>query len=106
PTSDDVDAYVAEALDRYDNTSDKLDVIVKEYLIAQWGNGLEAYNIYRRTGKPANMPPLVDPQAAVSASFPRTMLYPAVNVDLNQNATQKETTVQVFWDVLPGGFLR
>ena len=99
PTSDDVDAYVAEALDRYDNASDKLDVVMKEYFIAQWGNGLEAYNLYRRTAKPNNMPPLIDPLAASASDFPRTMLYPANNVDLNRNATQKEpTTTMVFWD--------
>ena len=30
---------------------DRLNVIMKEYFIALWGNGIESYNNYRRTGK-------------------------------------------------------
>ncbi len=106
PGQEAVDAYVAEVLNIYDNATDKLDVIAKEYMIALWTSGLENYNLYRRTGKPNNMPPLIDPQAASTASFPRTMLYPADYVNLNQNATQRETTEQVFWDNNPAGFIR
>ena len=35
-------------------TDDKLDILIKEYYIAAWGNGLESYNMIRRTGKPEN----------------------------------------------------
>lgn len=106
PNDSIVDAYVAEVLDLYDNSSDKLDVIMKEYYIALWGNGVEAYNLYRRTGKPANMPPLIDPAAASTAEFPRSALYPANFVELNQNANQKDFTQQVFWDNNPAGFIQ
>ena len=101
-----VDAYVAEVLSRYDSATDKLDVVMKEYFIALWGNGIDAYNMYRRTRKPNNMVPLIDPQANSTASFPRTMLYPANYVNLNSNATQRETTEQVFWDTNPAGSIR
>ena len=33
----------------------KLNIIMKEYYIALWGNGVDAINNYRRTGKPDNM---------------------------------------------------
>jgi hypothetical protein len=105
PKTADVDAYVAEVMSKYDSATDKLDVVMKEYFIALWGNGLEAYNMYRRTGKPNNMPPLIDPQAASTASFPRLMLYPADYVNLNSNANQRTTTEQVFWDNNAAGFI-
>ncbi|HHM21046.1 MAG TPA: SusD/RagB family nutrient-binding outer membrane lipoprotein, partial [Bacteroidetes bacterium] len=47
PTQDDIDAYVAHVMDAYDNAGnddEKLDIIMKEYHIALWGNGMEAYN--------------------------------------------------------------
>jgi hypothetical protein len=105
PSAANVDAYVAEVLSNYDNATDKLDVVMKEYFIALWGNGIESYNMYRRTGKPNNTPPLIDPQAASTASFPRLMLYPANYVNLNSNATQRVTTEQVFWDNNAAGFI-
>ena len=61
PTSDDVDAYVAEIMGRYTAASadGKLNIIEKEYFKALYGNGVEAYNTYRRTGKPDDGQPLV-----------------------------------------------
>lgn len=107
-STDDIEAYVAEVLATYDAAGDataQLDVVMKEYYIALWGNGMEAYNMYRRTGMPLNMPPLIDPQAAVSSSFVRSHLFPAVYVNLNSNATQKNTDTQVFWDTNAAGFI-
>ncbi len=99
--------YMAKVSDIYDNSSDKLDVIIKEFLIATFGTGLEGYNMYRRTGKPNNMPPVIDPQIASTTKFPRSFLYPANYVNLNQNATQKANQqVPVFWDNNPDGLLR
>lgn len=95
-TAEDVDKYVNLVLDNYDNSSDKLDVVMKEYYIALWGNGLEAYNMYRRTGKPANMAPALE---AEPGSFPRSFFYPSVYVNRNSSATQKaDLTSTVFWD--------
>ncbi len=106
PTEDDVNAYVDLVLANYDSSSDKLDVVMKEYYIALWGNGIDAYNMYRRTGKPNNMPPLIDPAAAATAQFPRAALYPANFVELNENANQREFTQAVFWDNNPAGLFR
>ena len=61
----------------------KLNIIMKEYYIALWGNGIDAINNYRRTGKPDNMQ---FTRTAAPGSFTRSMLYPANLVNLNLNA--------------------
>ncbi len=94
PTDKDIDDYVALVLSSYDSSGDQLDVIMKEYYIALWGNGLEAYNMYRRTGKPNNMMPALEPN---NTDFVSTFFLPADHVNLNQNATQKDHTVRAFW---------
>jgi len=94
PTDKDIDDYVSLVLSNYDAADDKLDVVMKEYLIALWGNGVEAYNMYRRTGKPNNMAPALEPN---NEDFINTFFLPADHVNLNQNASQKEHTVRVFW---------
>ena len=105
PTDSIVNDYVTFVLNQFDNSGDQLDVVMKEYYIAAWGNSLETYNLYRRTGRPNNMPPLIDPNAAAVAQFPRTSFYPANFVELNENAVQREFTQQVFWDNNPPGFI-
>jgi hypothetical protein len=101
---DDYKIYVGDAYTNAATTSDKLNVIMKEYYIALWGNGIESYNNYRRTGKPANMQPTLSTNPG---PFIRSFLYPSVYVNLNKSATQKpNTAVQVFWDINPAtGFL-
>ncbi|MGE5106215.1 MAG: SusD/RagB family nutrient-binding outer membrane lipoprotein [Sphingobacteriales bacterium] len=102
PTQATQDQYVNKVNTLYDNAAsndEKLDVIMKEYYISLWGNGIEAYNNYRRTGKPSNMQPTLQPEAG---DFIRTFFYPSVYVDLNKNATQKAgTLVKTFWDTNP-----
>ncbi len=100
----DVDAYILTVLTEYDAASNdgKLNIIMREYYLAAWGNGIEAYNGYRRTGKPENMQPTRLP---ASGNYYRTFLYPSNYVTLNANASQKENTVQVFWDNNPAGFI-
>jgi len=94
---EDVDEYVEYVLEQFDtgNPDEKLDILMKEYYIALWGNGLEAYNMYRRTGKPANMTPTLEP---AGGNFVRSFFLPAVHVNRNGNVTQKELTDLVFWD--------
>lgn len=101
------DAYVAKVLTAYDaasNNDQKLDIIMKEYHLALWGNGLDAYNNYRRTGKPGNMQPTRLP---APGEFIRSHLYASVYVNLNQNAQQKSNVaLRVFWDTNPPGFIK
>ncbi|MDY8134432.1 SusD/RagB family nutrient-binding outer membrane lipoprotein [Aquimarina sp. 2201CG5-10] len=104
PTTATIDAYVNFVLAAYDtaDTNGRLDIIMKEYQIAAFGNGLEVYNGYRRTGFPSNYQPTLEPN---SGDYYRSALYPANYVNVNVNATQKERTEQVFWDTNAAGFI-
>lgn len=96
PTADDIDEYVNLVLAKYDAAgADQLDIVMTEYYIALWGNGIEAYNMYRRTGKPNNMAPTLEP---AGGTFSRSFFLPSVHVNRNSNATQKELSQKVFWD--------
>jgi hypothetical protein len=99
--------YVNKVISLYQNAGSvdaKLNVIMKEYYLAAWGNGLEPYNNYRRTGKPDNMQPALAPGPG---SFTRSFFYPSTYVNFNKNATQKTgTNVKVFWDNNPDNFVQ
>lgn len=84
----------------YDVASDKLKVIGREFWVASWGNGVEAYNSYRRTGGPDFLQP---PLQLGAGPWLRSLVYPAVYVNLNSSATAKpsDTVVKVFWDGNP-----
>jgi hypothetical protein len=99
--------YVNKVSEDYDaaaSQTDKMRVIAREYWIALYGNGLEAYNLYRRTGQPDGMQPGQIPNFG---NFPRTFLYPANTVERNKNAPQKPNGLKtkVFWDTNPDGFI-
>ncbi len=102
-----INNYVSKVLASYDaaaNDDERLNIIMKEYYIALWGNGVDAINNYRRTGKPDNMQLT---RSASPGSFTRSMLYPANLVNLNLNAAQKSgVDVKVFWDNNPPGFIK
>ena len=105
-TEAEIDTYVAEVMARYDasDADKKLNTIIEEYWLALWGNGVEAYNTYRRTGKPDNLQQLV---RQPSDNFMRSFWYPDVYVNQNLNANQKPDVFQkVFWDTNPDtGFI-
>ena len=107
PTQQRIDDYVAKVLALYDaatTQSERLNVIVKEWYLALWGNGLDAYNNYRRTGKPEGMQLS---RLSAPGEFTRSMFYPANYVNLNLNATQKSSVgTRVFWDSNPAGFIK
>ena len=82
----------------------KLDIIMKEYWIALFGNGVEMYNAYRRTGMPTSMQV---PLSANPGEYYRSFTYPSIYVTRNSNATQKTSdAVRVFWDNNPAGFIK
>jgi len=84
----------------YDNASSKLKIVGREFWVASFGNGVEAYNSYRRTSGPDIMQPTL--QTGAGPWF-RSMIYPANYVNLNNLATQKDTDKvnRVFWDGNP-----
>ncbi len=99
-SSTDVDDYIAYVLNQYDvasGTNEKLNIIMKEYYIALWGNGIEAWNNYRRTSFPSDMTPHVN----TPGEFPRSFVYPATVVNTNSSISQKPVTTKVFWDTNP-----
>lgn len=104
PSDEEIADYVDQVMSEFDTGSaaDQLDLIIHQYMIALWGNGIEIYNAYRRTGKPADLQPtlLKDP-----GNFIRTFYYPSDCTDNNSSISQKELTVQVFWDNNPAGFI-
>ncbi len=94
----DVNNYIDEVLAIYDaagSDAERLDVVIKEFYIAAWGNGIEAYNMYRRTGMPANMQPALEEPPG---QFPYTFFLPDQHVTRNQNVSQKVLSDRVFWD--------
>lgn len=96
-----VTAYVDKVLARYDaaTTNDqRMEVVQQEYYIALWGNGVDAFNNYRRTGKPGRMSYTV---AQAGGDMIRSFFYPSVLVNLNKNVTQKTLDKKVFWDTNP-----
>ena len=96
PTEADIDSYVDEILQQYDNSNDtgKLQVIMDQAYIACFGNATEAYTNYRRTGFPV-LAPLVDELGP----FPTVLLYPIDEVSSNANLSQHPVTDKVFWDI-------
>lgn len=98
PTEEQVTEYVDYVLAEYDNaTTDagRLNIIIREFFIAAWGNGMETYNAYRRTCLPNNIQPTLERNPG---EFQRSSLYPAVFVNLNTSVTQKSILEPVFWD--------
>ena len=102
PDATRIDAYVNKVLAAYDaaaSTDAKLDIIMKEYYLALWGNGVDLYDMYRRTNKPGNMQYVLETNPG---NYINSHLYPSVFVNRNLNATQKASVaVQVFWDKNP-----
>lgn len=92
--------YLAAVAYEYDNETDKLKAVGRETWVATWGNGVEAYNSYRRTGGPSNMQPTLQVNEGV---WMRSLIYSANYVNLNLSATQKNSDLvnRVFWDGNP-----
>jgi len=107
PSGPTITNFIATILTQYDNAvgnDAKLDILVREYWISLYGNGIEAYNTYRRTGKPGGMQPSLSQNPG---TFIRSVYYPSVFVNRNNTVTQKATTGErVFWDTNPvNGFI-
>ena len=97
---DEMESYVASIDAAYDdaaNNAQRLDVIIKEKYIAQFGNGVESYNDLRRTGYPSDLPPALAPNGPFPLRFP---LGPT-ELTSNPNAPNPAPLVSqpIFWDV-------
>lgn len=102
-TSADISDYIARVLAEYDAASGneaKLAIVVREWYLASWGNGMEPYNMYRRTGYPTLQTGIIP-----VGPFPRSWRYPSNEVVTNPNMNQTTADNQVFWDTNPAGFI-
>jgi len=95
-----INLYVDDVLDAYaaaGNASQQLDVIIKEKYYAQFGNGVEVYNDYRRTGFPSDLPPSLAP----SGPFPLRFPLGPTELTSNPKAPNPAPLVSqpIFWDV-------
>jgi hypothetical protein len=91
--------YVETQFDAASTNDTKMNVVGREYWLSLYGNGMEAYNLYRRTGKPNRMQPGLE---SITGSFVRSFLYPNNYMVTNTKAVQKkDLATQVFWDKNP-----
>ena len=91
--------YVEAQYDAAATNDTKMNVVGREYWLSLFGNGLESYNLYRRTGKPTRMQPGLE---AITGPFVRSFLYPNNYMVTNTKAVQKQNlALQVFWDKNP-----
>ena len=93
-TEDIVDQWTATDMDG------KKNILANQFFVSQYGNGLNTYNFYRRTGYPTTLQPNIE---ANPGGFIRSFFYPANHANTNSNITQKDgVTEPVFWDTNPG----
>jgi hypothetical protein len=57
PASQDTQYLAGQSLDAAGTPIGRLNVIVSEFMVSLYGNGIDAYNAYRRTGAPTTMQP-------------------------------------------------
>ncbi|ADB39982.1 SusD/RagB family nutrient-binding outer membrane lipoprotein [Spirosoma linguale] len=97
-----ITAFVANRTAQYDaaDAAGKLNAVMTQKYIALYGNGMEAYNDYRRTG----LPVLPAPIAPLNV-FPLRLTYSitelSTNATISDKADQLQTaqqTTPVFWD--------
>ncbi len=99
-----VDNYVDAVMLKYDAASKegRLEIILTQKWIASFGNSVEPYNDYRRTGYPRIFNPNTDndPLTVLSRDFPVALPYRTLDLTLNPNAPDQKniTTNKVFWD--------
>lgn len=92
--------YFNATMDAFSSAADlgaALDIWATEFFIATTGNGIEAYNSYRRNGYPRDIQPNIEPDPG---NFPVSQFYPANYTTNNSNAEQKVNKQErVFWNV-------
>ncbi|MEM0938364.1 MAG: SusD/RagB family nutrient-binding outer membrane lipoprotein [Bacteroidota bacterium] len=105
PPSESDESYLAQVGALFDEADDqgKMNLLAKELFVVLFGNGMEAYNFFRRTGEPNDIQPNIDPNPG---PFIRSFVYPANAALRNSNFPQnKQVSTQVFWDTNPADFV-
>ncbi len=92
-----LNAYLADKGTLSGTNQQKLEQIITEKYIANFGVLVEPWTDYRRTGYPA-LTPLKKP-TAIYDEVPRTLFYSQSEANNNPNITQKTSLLErVFWD--------
>ncbi|WP_222983067.1 SusD/RagB family nutrient-binding outer membrane lipoprotein [Flagellimonas meishanensis] len=102
PTDGEVTSYINSVNSAFASGTmeDKWNVLGEQFLIGSFGNGVDPYNFYRRTGFPNTVQPNLEPDPG---QFIRSFYYPEVSVNANSNISQKSTNAEpVFWDTTSG----
>lgn len=94
------DAYktaIGNAYNAAATADGRLEVVMTEKYFANFGNGIEAYTDFRRTGKPSNLPAPLAPLGPQ----PRRLPLPPAELSSNANAPSPPplVTERIFWDV-------
>jgi len=101
PTGTDVSDYISGKINEFSNSGaeTKWEILAQQQFVSHYGNGIEPYNMYRRTGYPKTLQFNIEP---ASGNFVRSFLYPSNEADTNSNIVQKPgVDVKVFWDNNP-----
>lgn len=102
PTGGQISSFIADIVNQFNSAtsmSKKMDILAEQAFITYYGNGIGAYNMYRRTGAPSDLQYSLDPNPG---NFVRSFFYPAAEANVNSNIQQKDDlNVQVFWDDNP-----
>ncbi|MEQ9168010.1 MAG: SusD/RagB family nutrient-binding outer membrane lipoprotein, partial [Fulvivirga sp.] len=90
------EVFIGDVLVGYAAATNKLNFVMKQAWFANFGNGFEIYNAYRRTGFPSTLQvPLQTPR-----SFPFRLPYAQSELNLNASTPTVIYDVdKVFWDV-------
>jgi len=101
PTSGEVSSFISGVISSFNsgNANAKWEILATQQFIGNFGSGIGAYNLYRRTGYPKLIQFNIDPNPG---AFVRSFFYPSNEANVNSNITQKPNVdVQVFWDTNP-----
>ena len=102
PDSDAINDFITNRKAAFDNAlTEELrwNILSEQYWVTLFGNGIDAYNFYRRTGYPTTLQINIEPDPG---NFIRSFFYPADAVNRNSALNQKVNVNQkVFWDINP-----
>ena len=95
-----VEDYLAARMEAYESATtdeERLEIIMMEKYVAMFGNGIESYNDFRRTGYPDNL----NAPLTTNGPFPLRFPIPPTETTANANISTEaqDVTVPVFWDI-------
>lgn len=90
------EAYIAANGTLTGTEAQRVQRIIEEKFVANYGVAMEPWTDFRRTG----FPTLTPPSNAILNAVPRSFFYPQSEIDLNPNAPKQKSDMseRVFWD--------